>query len=277
MLEYKEHTPVLKDEVLEYLKAEDGGNFIDCTYGFGGHTNEILKFHTKVLGIEWDKEVYSKAEKKDNLILVNDNYKNIDRIVEENSFNNIRGILIDLGLSLWDIKESQRGFSFKENEDLDMRFNTELNPLKASDILNDYSVEDLTRIFTEYGDIKKAEIIAVKIKRSKKRFETVSDLLEVLDESNKLNALIFQALRIEVNSELKNLKEFLPKAIKVLDKGGRLVVISFHSLEDRIVKHYFKDLEGIKILTKRPITVSMEEIRNNKRSQSAKLRVIEKL
>lgn len=278
----EQHIPVLLKEIIEIFDPKPGENYIDCTFGFGGHSKEILKSGANVLGIEWDNKVIEKIENIDKLVLENDNYINIDNIAAKHNLKNVDGILIDLGLSSWDLQNSGRGFSFKEDQELDMRYNLK-NSNKASDILNDYTKEELIEVFRNYGELRSAKKFAEQIwqVRKVKKIITVSDLKNALpDCSNKCLAMIFQALRIETNKELENLKIVLPKAFKLLKKNGRLAVISFHSLEDRIVKNYFRNLkqEGLaQVLTKKPLIASKEELEINKRSASAKLRAIKKI
>lgn len=266
------HVPVLKKEVLEVLDPKPNENFIDATYGFGGHSKDILekiKPKGKVLGIEQDKEIFKKIEKKERLILVNDSYVNLDKIVKKNEFGPIAGTLFDLGLSSWDLEESGRGFTFKKEEPLDMRYNT-AQELTAEYIVNNYSEKDLQRIFKEYGEERFARIIARRIIKERP-LKTTFDLRKLIPKKTKLHRS-FQALRIEVNDELNNVKRGLTQATSALIKGGRIGVISFHSLEDRIVKHFFKNNSNLNILTKKPIIARKEEIEDNYRSKSAKFR-----
>jgi 16S rRNA (cytosine1402-N4)-methyltransferase len=275
------HIPVLQKEVLEMLSPKPNENFIDCTIGEGGHSLailEMIKPKGKILGI--DQEIRLKKGDK-RLILVDDNFANLKSIVENYKFNNIQGILFDLGMSSWHLEESGRGFSFKRPEPLDMRFSKK-NPLTAEKIVNYWSKPEIERILREYGEEKKALKIAQKIieLRGTLQIKTVPQLVKITDSLGVSPQRTFQALRIAVNDELNNLKKALPQAKEVLNKGGRLAVISFHSLEDRIVKNFFKDYSQkgqLKILTKKPIIPSDEEIKNNPRSRSAKLRVVEKI
>jgi 16S rRNA (cytosine1402-N4)-methyltransferase len=282
MSEYKDHYPVLLQEVLEALNPAKNKKFIDCTFGFGGHSKEILKNGGEVLGIEWDKDVIGKFEKIDGLILEQGNYANIDEFAKKHNFNNVDGILIDLGLSSWDLDKSNRGFSFKNSDVLDMRYDQN-NQKTASDILNDYTESELIEIFQEYGEIRSARKFAKQIcdYRKQNEIKTVDDLnLALGDCSKKCLAMIYQALRIETNHELDNLKTVLPKAWDLLKNNGILVIISFHSLEDRIVKNYFKDkkIQGSgELLTKKPQIAKESELAINKRSASAKLRAIRKI
>jgi 16S rRNA (cytosine1402-N4)-methyltransferase len=284
------HKSVLLKEVIEYLNVERNKNYVDCTIGEGGHSIEILKRNGpegKVLGIEIDSELYKKlSEKKlERLILVNDSFKNLKEIIEREKFKNIYGILFDLGISSWHIEKSGRGFSFLRDEPLIMRYDLR-QKLTAEKIVNEWSEKEIERILREYGEEKFAKKISREIARARKvrPIKTTSQLVEVIKKAvptfyqrKKIHfaTKTFQALRIAVNNELENLKIALPQAIEVLEKGGRLVVISFHSLEDRIVKNFLKEKERegkIKILTKKPIQPSKEEIIKNPRSRSAKLR-----
>jgi len=291
------HTPVLLKEVIEYLDPKPNENFIDATIGEGGHTKVILEKNKpagKILGIEVDPLLYQKAKNRmqntERLILVNDSYVNLEKIVKEKQFQPVKGILFDLGMCSWQIDESKRGFSYLKDEPLDMRFNPE-STLTAAEIVNFWEREDLERILKEYGEEKYAKRIALVIKevRRKKRIVGTQELVEILKKSLPKNydnyrlhpaVRTFQALRIAVNNELENLKMGLIIALKILAPQGRIVVISFHSLEDRIVKNFFRDKAKqniLKILTKKPITPSKENIKNNIRSRSAKLRAALKI
>jgi len=293
------HTPVLPREVIEYLAPEANGNFIDATVGWTGHTTTILERNEpngKVLGIEIDSELYQELKNREvserGLILVNDSYTNLEQIVQTYNFNNIKGILFDLGMSSWHLEKSGRGFSFRQNEPLDMRYFQEgENYLTAQKIINNWSLEEIEAILSEYGEERFSKSIAKTIIEERKIFpiESTFQLVEVIKKAVPIwyqkkrihcATKTFQALRIVVNQELDNLSKALPQALRILDKGGRLVVISFHSLEDRLVKNFFKAKkeEGLlKILTKKPISASSEEIKQNHRSRSAKLRASQKI
>lgn len=309
------HKSVLKKEVIQYLSPKKNENFIDATVGDGGHSFEIIKRiqpNGKIFGIDWDSEMIHrlnlkiKNKKLKNLILVNDNFKNLKKIVEENNFKDISGILFDLGFSSWHIEESKKGFSFQKDEILDMRYfrkskikkvcfskdckaeqnaklEREKSDLKAMDIINKYSEEEIEEILREYGEegysrrIAEAIVEARKKKPIIKTLELVEIIKKVVPKNQRINPATktFQALRIVVNQELDNLKEALPQAIEVLKEESRIVIISFHSLEDRIVKNFFKKekVKGkIKVLTKKPIVPTNEEVKENPRSRSAKLR-----
>jgi len=295
------HVPVLVEEVLYYLDPRPNDNFIDCTVGEGGHTIAILEKNApngKVLAIDADPEQIknyklTKRDSDNRVILVNDNFKNLKKIVENfcpDWQGKIRGILFDLGMSSWHLEKSKRGFSFRYNEDLDMCYGKTAT-VSAKEIINQWPSQEIERIIKEYGEERYAWRIADKIakQRKQKTILTTFDLIEVIREAVPKNyergrihpaTRTFQALRIVVNQELENLKVALPQALEILSPGGRIVVISFHSLEDRIVKNFFKEKakEGkIKILTKKPVIPSQEEIEKNKKSHSAKLRAAVKL
>ncbi len=295
------HIPVLKKEVLNYLNPKENENFIDATIGEMGHSLGILernKPNGKVLGIELDpeiierdKEIIKEKRLERRIILVNDSYVHLKEIVERNNFQSVKGILFDLGISSWHLEQSERGFSFKNNEFLDMRFNPQENRVKAEEIINEWTEEELEKIFREYGEEKFSKRIAKKICqiRQKERIKTTLQLVEVVRKAipvpfrrQKIHfaTRVFQALRIAVNQELKNLEDVLPQALSVLEKGGKIVIISFHSLEDRIVKNFFKNKAKkglLEILTNKPITASLEEIQINPRARSAKLRAAVKI
>ncbi len=291
------HLAVLKKEVIQYLEPEPGENFVDATIGEGGHTREILKknYPGKVLGIEIDPKLY-KTLKEDlkrwpekerkRLILVNDSYANLDQIVKKKGLKKIAGVLFDLGISSWHLEKSKRGFSFLKKEPLIMNYNLKKNPLSAKEIINSWPIEKIEKIIREYGQERFAKKIAKKIEEARKiaPIENTLQLVEIIkraipkryrNQRIHFSTRTFQALRIATNNELENLKKGLIKAWQVLEKGGRLVVISFHSLEDKIVKEFFirKVKKGeIKILTKKPIVPTAQEIKLNPRSRSAKLR-----
>ena len=310
------HIPVLLKEVLEYLKPCPDQFFIDATLGGGGYTAAIaekIKPSGKILAIDLDKDAinYSRVKSQQlgikNLILEQGNFRDIDEIIRNNNFPKVDGVVADIGLSSYQLDQAQRGISFQKQEELDMRFNSKSNDHDAKYILNNYSENDLRKIFEGFGEEKFSKQIARKIYELRTRSQeltTTTDLFQIIQEAlpkpvkhkaDDSARRIFQALRIAVNDELENLKVFLPKAFNVLNKGGRLAVVSFHSLEDRIVKQYFVSLtKGCvcplefptctcgkkplgKVLTKKPITASVSELAQNPRSRPAKLRVVEKL
>jgi len=287
------HKPVLLKEVIELLEPKSGENFIDCNYGQGGHSKAILekiKPGGELLGIDADLDIKNIKDIKD-IILIKDNFVNLKAIYEHNFPYPISGILFDLGFSSDQLENSGRGFSFLTDEPLDMRYNPEDQRLTAREILNKYGEKSLVRIFREFGEI--GEKLARKmaratvVRRGRRLFEMTSDLLEVIGakavrHKKRIHPAtqFFQALRIEVNKELDNLRQTLPQALEILKPGGRLAVISFHSLEDRIVKNYFRGWarEGrVELLTKKPLTTGEEELKSNPRARSAKLRAIKKI
>ncbi|MGC9031168.1 MAG: 16S rRNA (cytosine(1402)-N(4))-methyltransferase RsmH [Minisyncoccia bacterium] len=294
------HIPVLLEKVIEYLAPKKNENFVDCTVGLGGHSFEILKRNGpkgKVLGIDKTEELIEKIKVKikslkmeKRFIVVCDNFINLKKIVKRYHFFPINGILFDLGMSSWHLEESKMGFSFKNDEALLMTFSKK-EEITAKDILNNFSEIEIRQILKDFSQEKFAFQIARKIIefRKKKKIETTTDLLEILKKATPkwyqkrkrhFATKTFQALRIAVNNELINLQKVLPLAFEVLEKGGRLIIISFHSLEDRIVKNFFKKMaieNRAKIITKKPIIPSIEEVKINPKSRSAKLRALIKL
>jgi 16S rRNA (cytosine1402-N4)-methyltransferase len=290
------HEPVLLEETIKFLDPKKNENFVDGTVGDGGHASEILKLTEpagKLIGFDRDDRALRRAQHNlstfgERIKLINSNYENLDQYVPANF--KASGILLDLGFSLIQIKDPKRGFSFRENGPLDMRYDMKQKD-DAAHIVNFYNEEDLYQVIWQYGEDRFARRIAKAIvqERKKSPIATTLELVNVISKAipkkfqrSKLHfaTRTFQALRIETNEELDGLEETLPKAINVLKKNGRLAVISFHSLEDRIVKRFFKqmDREGaIKILTKKPIKPSEEEVGRNPRARSAKLRVCEKI
>jgi 16S rRNA (cytosine1402-N4)-methyltransferase len=288
------HQPVLLKEIIEILEPKENENFIDATFGEGGVSLEISKFNGpdgKILAFEWDPELYkSGVEKIKNLKmekrikLVNQNFKNIKRVVKEEGFTKIKGVVFDLGISLWHYKKSQRGFSFRENEPLDMRINPEIK-VTAFEIINYYSYKDLVEIFKNYGEERNAEKIARTIidRRKKKKIETSKELAEIVAKvvpSRKIHPAtkIFMALRTFINGELENLEQGLKDSYDILDKGGKIIVLSFQGLEDKVIKQVFRLLkkEGAEVITKNVIRPKKEEILKNPQARSAKLRAIKK-
>jgi len=293
------HIPVLQKEVLQYLSPKPNENFIDATINGGGHALAILdkiQPNGKLLGIDWDKEIIKNLKLKiknfeKRIVLVSDNFANLEEIVKHTKFSSAEGILFDLGMSSWHLEESGRGFSFLKNEPLDMRYNSRnpLTGLTARRILNYYSYLEIEKILRTYGEERFAKKIAERIveKRKIKPIESTFQLVEIIKNATPswyhhrrihLATKTFQALRIAVNDELNNLEKALPQALEILKDGGRLAVISFHSLEDRIVKNFYRSrsLIDLKILTKKPVRPSEEEIKINPRARSAKLRAAQK-
>jgi len=292
------HVPVLLKEVIDYLNPQANRNFIDATAGEGGHGLAILKKNGpngKLLGIEINSGVYEglkekMAEMAKRVVLVNDSYINLEKIVKRNDFKPIHGILFDLGMCSWHLDTSGKGFSYLKDEPLDMRFDTK-NDLTAAEIINTWDIKKIEKILREFGEEKYVYRISLAIKgaRKKERIIGTQQLVDILKRALPKNydnkrihfaTRTFQALRIAVNNELQTIEEGLRQAIKILEPNGKIVVISFHSLEDRIVKNIFREkakIGKLNILTKKPITPCLEEIKNNSRSRSAKLRAAEKI
>lgn len=289
------HIPVLLQEVIKLIDPQPNEDFIDATVGEGGYALCLLQHNGpegKVLGIDWDEDSLKMVEERlkafqSRVILKHGNFKNIDAIVQETKFNSADGIVFDLGLGTFQIKQSGRGFSFLRDEPLRMTFSKE-NNLTAEEVINKESLEKLIEIFQKYGEEKNAYKIAKAIveERRKRKIARTSDLVEIISKINRRRGRIhpatkvFQALRIYVNDELNNLAIALEKSLKILNSKGRIAVVSYHSLEDKIVKNFFREKgrEGIlKIITKKPIIPTKVEILNNYRSRSAKLRVAQKI
>lgn len=300
------HSPVLTKEILNYLDFKKGGVYIDCTLGGGGHSKAILENiypHCLLIGIDQDIEAIEIAKEElkiyiDKVKLVKGNFKNLEGILSDLKIETVSGIIFDLGVSFHQLKEKERGFSFKEDSRLDMRMDL-TQKFNADILINSYSEKDLAEIFEKYGEERFSKRIArlIVIERKKKAITTTKQLADLiirsLPRTKKRHTWrihpatrVFQAIRIEVNQELKSLKKGLNQAIRVLEDKGRICVISYHSLEDRIVKHLFKEVEregkeqrdyGLKIITKKPIRPSSEEVRDNPKARSAKLRVAEKI
>ena len=285
------HIPVLTKEVLEYLNPKENENFVDCTVGQAGHAKLILEKTGplgKVLGIDADPEQIENCKEllkdfKDRLILANDSYANLPEILKKENFGKIDGILLDLGVSSWQLEESKKGFSFLKDEPLDMRMSS--TGITAAEILNSWDEHAIELILRGFGEEKSSRKIAREIveRRKIKPFATTFDLVKVVGKRRgKIHPATktFQALRIAVNEELTSLEIGLEKGFLALGPNGRLVVISFHSLEDRIVKNFFRNKIKEKVarqITTKPIIPSAEEVKKNSRSRSAKLRVIEKI
>jgi len=296
-IENSVHIPVLVKEVLEYLNIRPGAKLIDATINGGGHTKAILEKYSdvKILGIEWDPVIFENCKLKienlsQNLILVNDSYVNLKNIVEKYQFEP-DGILFDLGLSSWHYEKSGRGFSFRKNEILDMRFNPEVEHESAADIVNKYSENDLRELISSLGEEQFAGNIAKNIIRTRREKPIImtDELVNIISQSvpewykhRKIHfaTKTFQALRVAVNDELGNVRKGILAAIDVLKPGGRLVVISFQGLEDKIVKEIFKEKtrEGIvEFVIKGTVRPTWEEQKTNPRSRSAKMKVVQKI
>ena len=302
------HYSVLKEELLEGLNIQDGKIYVDATIGYAGDSKEILKqipngflygFDQDKKAVEYSTDTLTKIG--NNFKIFNTNFVNMDETFEKIGIKEVDGIIFDLGFSSPQIDDEKRGFSFMHDGPLDMRMSSEGK--SAKDIINEYSENELAEIFFKYGEEKLSRVIAKNIKKESKNISSTLELVEVIKNATGANYFyknhperkIFQALRIEVNEELTVLESILPKAIKRLKKGGRIAVITFHSLEDRIVKNIFKKYSDIdplvkglkdipeeykpliKLVNKKPILPSQKELEENSRSRSAKLRIIERI
>lgn len=307
----KMHYSVLLKESIDGLNIKDGGTYVDCTLGYAGHSKVILEKNKKGKLFAFDEDEnavnYSKEALSsigDNFTIFKENFSNLKETLEKENILKVDGFLFDLGFSSPQIDDAKRGFSFKLNAPLDMRMDTQ-NSLTAKDVVNTYSLEKLTDIFFKYAEEKYSKVIASAICKERKNKEIVTtfELVDVIQKAvgasyfykNHPEREIFQAIRIEVNNELSVIEKALPDAIDMLSKGGRICVITFHSLEDRLVKQIFKKysevddiLKGmidipdeykpkIKIINKKPILPTDEEINENSRSHSAKLRIVERI
>lgn len=293
------HTPVLLSEVLESLDVRPNRNYVDGTLGAGGHTKAILERNApagKVLGIDWDASAVRRFKKslkpaeRERVSLVNGNFADIGSFVKKESFWPVHGVLLDLGMSSTQLETSGRGFSFLRDEKLDMRYST-LQRLTAGEIVNAWSPEALESTLREYGEesfareIARAVIQARRDRPIRSTRELVAVISKTLPRWYRVRHLhpatkTFQALRMAVNGELANLESALPDCLQTLVSGGRLAVISFHSLEDRIVKNFFRErakAEEARLITVKPVRPGFEEIRINPRARSARLRTIEKI
>ena len=262
------HIPVLLREVLEALNVKPGKKYIDCTYGGGGHSRAIKEAGGIVLGIDQDLEAHAQ---------VHENFAHLKKIAEKAGFEKVAGILFDLGVSSHQLEADYRGFSFNKAGNLDMRMDQTNQTVTALDLIRAGSEKELAKIFKEFGEENFAGPIAREIKKSK--IETTDDLAKAIlrvrhtkDRTHPATR-VFQALRIAVNDEIASLEVALPQAVDLLESGGRLAVISFHSLEDRIVKNFMKDNKNLKVITDKPIMASEKEVLENPRSRSGKLRI----
>lgn len=288
------HVPVLLTEVLEYLDTKRAGAYIDCTLGLGGHAVEIVKKNPKatLIGCDIDEESLLRAKKNlrpyaKRVTLYHADFRYLPDL--DIDFSEIRGILLDLGVSSFQLGSPQRGFSFNQDGPLDMRFDRR-NKTTADKVVNKYSEPKLAQIFYEYGEFRQARRLALEIvsRRKLQEIETTAQLCRIVEricgwrpQKGKTHpaAKVFQAIRIEVNQELKSLSGFLERISQKIPKKARIVAISFHSLEDRVIKHTFARMAQtgnspplLKILTKKPVVPSAEEVASNFRARSAKLR-----
>lgn len=290
------HEPVLLNDTIMYLLGETGGNketnrvYVDCTLGGGGYTKKILEVtseDTKVLAV--DRDVYAFEHTKNVLseygsrvIFSQSNFGDIKKIVSVAGLEKIDGIVMDLGLSTYQLS-NEDGFSYQKDTKLDMRADKS-QQLTAADVLNTYTAQELADILYKFGEMRYSRQIAAEIvqQRSESKFETTFQLVELLKKKvpprflNSDLSRLFQAIRIEVNNELENLERVLKDSVELLSEGARIVAVSYHSLEDRIVKNALRADEQLKVLTKKPVEATEEEIAVNVRSRSAKLRAAEK-
>lgn len=284
------HIPVLSKEVLENLISEKISLFIDATVGGGGHAYSILEHHSKIklIGLDVDEASLDKAADRlqpfmERVRLIKGNFRDLREILAKENIDGFDAILFDLGLSMYQL-QAKRGFSFYDDSFLDMRMDSK-RELTAFDVVNRYSPERLEKIMVEYGEEYRARAItrAIINERKKKPINTALELSSLISRVKGTKGRVhpatkvFQAIRIEVNRELENIELGLRDAIDMCRQGGRIGVISFHSLEDRIVKNIFREDDRIKAITKKPIRPSLTEIRENPASRSAKLRVAEKI
>ncbi|WP_066872922.1 16S rRNA (cytosine(1402)-N(4))-methyltransferase RsmH [Clostridium mediterraneense] len=306
------HISVLLNECIEGLKIKNDGIYVDCTLGGAGHSSVILQHlgeNGRLIGIDQDKDALKAAGERlkdfNNATLVHSNFENLKNVLDNLEIDGVDGILIDLGVSSYQLDNAERGFSYMQDAPLDMRMNRE-EEFSAYEVINTYTAEQLFRIIKEYGEEKFAKRIADFIvkAREEKPIETTFELVEIIKSAIPAKARregphpakrTFQAIRIEVNRELAIISNTIKDGVEKLNKGGRMAIITFHSLEDRIVKKTYKDLTNpctcpsslpvcvcnnkpiVKIITRKPIEASEEELEYNPRSRSAKLRVIEKL
>lgn len=306
------HKPVLLNECIEGLNIKKSGIYVDGTLGGAGHSIEIVKKLGKnglLIGIDKDKDALNAALQKlaefKNVKYIHGDHKDIKSILLNNGFDSVDGILLDLGVSSYQLDEDTRGFSYMHDGKLDMRMDKE-QEFSAFDVINKYSEEKLVNIFFEYGEERYSKLIAKKIceVRKIKEISTTFELVQVIKSAVPKKALIekqhpakrvFQAIRIEVNGELIDLKKTIVDAVDILSTNGRLAIITFHSLEDKIVKHTYEELQGVckcpkdfpvcvcgyksfgKIVNKKPIVSNEEELNENHRARSAKLRIFEKI
>lgn len=330
------HVPVLLEEVISLLKLQPGHNVIDCTVGGGGHAEAMLRAiapNGKLLGIDQDKEALTyyrlrvtSYELHNRVVLVHDNFRNLGRIIQEHNFYPVNAVLLDLGMSSYQLADSGRGFSFQRDSPLDMKFNggvpTNVGIKTAYSIVNEYPKQKLAKIFKTYGEIHSPGVIAQRIVRARnaRSIKTTRELVSAIlgpaatrqqkrsggqerardprgwpPKTVQLLAKVFQAIRIEVNDELAALSETFPQITRALSKGGRVAILSYHSLEDRIVKQYFKEAASVcicpkefpvcmcnhpselDIITRGAVTATDTERACNQRSRSAKLRAAERI
>ena len=295
------HLPVLLESTIDGLNIKPNGTYVDLTYGGGGHSKAILSKlkNGKLFAFDQDADTLSNKIDDNRLTFINQNFKYVKKFLKLYGVEKVDGVLGDLGVSSYHFDKSSRGFSTRFDGDLDMRMNQSQSHT-AKDVVNDYGIKDLTLLFKKYGELKNASAISnsIDVFRSKKSISTTNDLKEAVKKnlpnhkSNKVLAKIFQAIRIEVNQELKALEEMLLQLIDIVKSGGRMIIISYHSLEDRIVKNFIKkgkiygeiekDIYGnyelpFIAINNKPIAPQKDELKINSRSRSAKLRIAERI
>lgn len=293
MRKYDErHVSVLASEVVEFLVTRADGVYVDCTVGEGGHTLQIVSLYdkAKVVALDKDREVLRLAERNlegylDRVKLVHSDFVEVGEVLESLGYQKVDGFLLDLGVSTYQLKAEGRGFSFNRDEPLDMRMDPTSSSPTAREIVNSYSEEELARIIKLYGEEPFAKRIARSIVRSRP-IDSTLQLVEAIKRAippksrfsrkRHFATRTFQALRIEVNRELEKLERVLNVIPDFLRPGGRVVVISFHSLEDRIVKNVFREDSRLILITKKPVTPGETELRSNPRARSARMRVAER-
>lgn len=295
------HVPVLLQEVINGLQIIPSGIYVDCTYGGGGHSKKILEklnAQGKLIVFDQDEDARKNVPDDERIIFVPHNFRHLQRFLRFHKIGKVNGILADLGVSSHQFNKAERGFSTRFDAAMDMRMNH--NEQKtAAEVIKEYSEERLHKIFEQYGEVTNSKTLAALIvdRRKTQSLNTIAEFKNVIypvvkGNPEKYLAQVFQALRIEVNDELNVLKEMLVQSLEVLEKGGRIAVITFHSLEDRIVKHFFRygNFEGeqeqdmfgnkvfssLQIITKKPIVPGAEELISNPRSRSSKLRIAER-
>lgn len=310
-MEFK-HLPVMLDECIDGLKINPNGIYLDGTLGGGGHSEQIVKRleNGRLIAVDKDSDAIAAASKRlapysEKITYIHDDFKNAPAVLDEMGIGNLDGVLLDLGVSSYQLDNAERGFSYMHDAPLDMRMNREQS-LDAYTVVNEYSEKELMEILRDYGEEKLAYRIASNIvkERATKKIETTAELSKIVEESYPAatrwkfghpSKRTFQAIRIEVNGELSALEDAVRDLTRKLKKGGRIAILTFHSLEDRIVKNVFKELnlactcppdfpvcvcgkkQEIEIITKKPVTASEKELAENGRAESAKLRIAEKI
>jgi 16S rRNA (cytosine1402-N4)-methyltransferase len=295
------HKPVMLSECLEALDIKENGTYVDVTFGGGGHSKEILKFlgtQGRLYGFDQDSDALQNVPKDERFKLLPYNFSFLSQGLRLEGQKAVDGILADLGVSSFQLDTAERGFSFRFDAKLDMRMNQSAE-ITAADIIATYSEIELQKVLGLYGEVRNAKTLAASINRARqqRKIERVSDLMQVLEplvmgKENRYYSQVFQALRMEVNNELTTLKEMLAQTTTLLKKGGRLVVLTYHSLEDRVVKNWMKHecfenephkddfgniISSLRVINKKPILPTEQEVEINPRARSAKLRIAEKL